>query len=83
MTPLPVARLLESALMDCRPIEVRLVGFGPGHRPGAEELARELTTLARRVYRGLGGQDVVATAQERGGALVLTLKPRDDPPDWT
>lgn len=76
----PIELILRAALMDCRPVEIRLTGYSSQHAGGAEVLIRELTALARRIYRSLGGQDVVATAEERGGMLVVVIRTIDDPP---
>ena len=77
--PLALSRYVRSALMDARPIEIQLVDAAG--LQDIEEVAGLLAKRVRDLYISLGGQDIEATVEERGGTLVIRLRPRDDPPD--
>jgi hypothetical protein len=79
--PIPLRYFLQPSLLDARPVEIDLTpaGHTSASQAGAEVAIRELAATVRRWYRAEGGQDVIATAEEReDGRLVLVLRPFDE-----
>jgi hypothetical protein len=79
---LPLDDFLRRSLLDSRRLEIRLRGDGPSLVLATLE-AELITVHARRVYRSLGGQDLIGSVErdEGEGCVVLRLIPHDDPPE--
>jgi hypothetical protein len=72
---------IRNLLLDSQPFEVHLTGYTSASQCGAELAVRSIAANVRAMYRQLGGQDIVATTEERDGRLVVVLRPLDEPED--
>jgi hypothetical protein len=82
IAPVSLTAVIRSLLLDSRSFEVHLIDYASASQGGAEVAVRSIAANVRAMYRGMVGQDIVATTEEREGRLVVVLRLMDEPRDW-